>query len=128
MHVGYSVNLYSRICFSDLSCHREGILFAVSRPDPESDDPYIPPPYLDFLLILIEFCHRLLFVDRVGENSGVLPFLCKQLPPDLIGKVRKKELRGWESLALYREHCLPVVNKTVASRFNRKRPQKGVYL
>lgn len=102
--------------------HREGILFALSRPDDEESDPYTPPPYLDFLLVLTEFCHRLLFVDRVGENSGVLPFLIKQLPSDLIGKVRKKELRGWEPLAVYRELTLP---GTTVQRTNRKRPQKG---
>ena len=117
-HVMYAkFNLkFSRYC-------REGILFAVSRPDTDSD-PYTPPPFLDFLLVLIEFCHRLLYVDRVGENSGVLPFLIKQLPPDLIGKVRKKEIKGWESLVLYREHTLPVV-KLPPGRLSRKRPQKG---
>ena len=103
---------------------REGILFAVTRPDPESD-PYTPPPYLDFLIILTEFCHRLLFVDRVGENSGVLPFLIKQLPQDLVGKIRKKEIKGWESLAFYREHTLPPPSRAALGRMQRKRPQKG---
>ena len=107
------------------SLHREGILFALSRPDDEDSDPYTPPPYLDFLLVLTEFCHRLLFVDRVGENSGVLPFLIKQLPSDLVGKVRKKELRGWEPLAVYREFTLPQPTRSAMQRTNRKRPQKG---
>ena len=106
--------------------HREGILFALSRPDADEDsDPYVPPPYLDFLLVLTEFCHRLLFVDRVGENSGVLPFLAKQLPSDLIGKVRRKELQGWEPLAVYRSLTLPQQTRSATQRGNRKRPQRG---
>ena len=109
-----------------LTTHREGILFALSRPgDNEDADPYTPPPYLDFLLVLTEFCHRLLYVDRVGENSGVVPFLFKQLPSDLIDKVRRKELRGWEPLAIYRDLTLPQQTRSAMQRTNRKRPQRG---
>lgn len=115
-------------CFSLIFYHcREGILFALTRHDVEDCDPYTPPPYLDFLLVLTEFCHRLLYVDRVGENSGVLPFLCKQLPQGLMEKVKKKKLKGWESLAVYREFTLPPTNRAAMQRGNRKRSQKGTH-
>lgn len=122
----YTEVLWSLIITKIISLHREGILFALSRPgDDEDADPYTPPPYLDFLLVLTEFCHRLLYVDRVGENSGVVPFLYKQLPSDLIDKVRRKELRGWEPLAVYRDLTLPQQTRSTMQRTNRKRPQKG---
>ena len=99
-------------------------MFAMSRPEVDSD-PYTAPPYVDFLLVMIEFCPRLLYVDRVGENSGVLPFLLKQLPPDVISKAKRREVKGWESMLAYREHTLPQPNKVQPARSNRKRPQKG---
>ena len=53
---------------------REGIQFALSRPDGQPAADGAPPPYLDFLTVLGEFSNRLLEVDKTGKK-GVLVYL-----------------------------------------------------
>ena len=59
-----------------------------------------PPPNLDFLVLLSEFSHRLLMVDRCGER-GVLPFLMKQLPEGQFKRIQEGKLPGWGPLISY---------------------------
>lgn len=70
--------------------------------DPETDEfeSAEPPPNLDFLVILNEFSHRLLMVDRTGDK-GVIPFLKEHLPNGLIEAIQDKRLEGWGSLLTY---------------------------
>ncbi len=62
-----------------------------------------PPPNIDFLMILNEFSHRLLAVDRTGER-GVVSFLDDQLPEGLVQCIKNKTVQGWDSLMFYHRH------------------------
>lgn len=78
--------------------YRDGIVFALSRPD-EDADPLSPPPNLEFLLVLSEFSPRLLEIDRTGKK-GVAVYLQGQL-----GEGVEEEVEGrpeWEPLRVYR--------------------------
>ena len=76
---------------------REGIQFALSRQDGQSDTE--PPSNLEFLLVLAEFSFRLLEVDRTGRK-GVLAYLETQLPEGIWEQV--EGLSDWEPLRIYR--------------------------
>lgn len=82
-----------------------------------------PPPHLDFLLILMEFSHRLLMVDRSGER-GVLPFLMKQLPEGQFKRIQEKKLASWEPLLAYYAITRGGVASNVGSK-GKKRAAKG---
>ena len=82
-----------------------------------------PPPNLDFLLILSEFSHRLLMVDRSGDR-GVLPFLMKQLPEGQFKRIQEKKSGGWEPLLTYYGITRGGVAANVGTR-GRKRGPKG---
>lgn len=58
----------------DAIAFREGIHFALSRPDSHTVADGTPPPYVDFLSVLGEFSNRLLEVDKTGKK-GVLVYL-----------------------------------------------------
>ena len=73
--------------------YRDGIVFALSRPDGD-DNPLSPPPNLEFLLVLSEFSPRLLEVDRTGKK-GVAVYLQGQLEEKMEGRV------DWEALRAY---------------------------
>ena len=106
---------------------REGIVFAMSRHETTGEvDHSKPPPHVDFLLILAEFSHRLLVVDRCGER-GVLPFLMKQLPEGQFKRILAGKMAGWDPLVAYFKITQP--NKgTVATAVGAKgRKRKGVF-
>ncbi len=86
---------------------REGIQFALTGLDSsltldELDD-MDPPPNIDFLMVLNEFSHRLLALDRTGEK-GVVSFLDQQLPEGLMLSIKNKKTQGWDSLMFYHRH------------------------
>ncbi|CAI7999749.1 Cohesin subunit SA-2 [Geodia barretti] len=103
--------------------HREGINFALTRP--EDHTPGAPPPYIQFLSVLGEFSNRLLDVDRTGKK-GVLVYLQERLGEGgwEVGR------DGWTPLHLFR-NMLAGGDGSVDGRAGRgrgkgkKRTQKG---
>ena len=76
-------------------------MFAMARHKTSGSVNYAkPPPNLDFLMLLSEFSHRLLMVDRCGER-GVLPFLMKQLPQGQFQQIQEGKMKGWAPLLAY---------------------------
>lgn len=102
--------------FSNIFCiYREGIQFALSGVDSDLSLAEVkemdPPPNIDFLMILNEFSHRLLAVDRTGEK-GVIAFLMEHLPEGVMTAVQNKKLEGWDSLLYYyRNTSAPLTGK-----------------
>lgn len=104
-------------------------MFALSRGHEVAEvDHSKPPPNVDFLLILSEFSHRLLVVDRCGER-GVLPFLMKQLPEGQFKRIQDGRLAGWQPLLTYFKITQPNKGSVIPTSGGkgRKRTQKGNY-
>lgn len=101
--------------------HREGIQFALSGLEcdftVEELKDVDPPSNVDFFMILNEFSHRLLAVDRTGK-TGVISFLNEQLPEGVIKAIQHKKLQGWDSLLIYYKN-------TATSQVGKGRPIGG---